>query len=358
VVNDVAATAVFDGAAVGTSIEDSAGRRVEIIGVVKRRAGDGDSLSARPTIYYSLDQTRLPLGMAGRAHFRVPASRPLTPAILGTNVVSSEYFDETRSTAVAGRLLPRSHVPKSCRVAVVNPEAADRYFDGAAVGSTVIDAAGRRTEIIGVVASKALGRFERGDDPTIYFPLYQEFVTRMTFVVDAGPATDSTMASIREAVEAVPGHAPSAPPVVEPLERHLGRTSLAPLRIAGLLVRVFAVLALMLAVIGVHGALTDAAHRRRREIGVRIALGAQSWRVIGLVVGEGGRLAVMGGALGMLGALGVRALLQQLAPASPIAIGTWLAGPLLLLVVVLVASVLPAARALMIEPLRVLQGSD
>jgi ABC-type antimicrobial peptide transport system permease subunit len=243
-------------------------------------------------------------------------------------------------------------------VAVVNQEAADRYFDGSAVGSTVIDAAGRRTEIIGVVASKALGRFERREEPTIFFPMYQEFVTRMTLVVDAGSATDSTMASIREAVEAISGHAPGAPPVVEPLEQHLGRTSLAPLRIAGLLVRVFAVLALLLAVIGVHGALTDAAHRRRREIGVRIALGAQSWRVIGLVVGEGGRLAVIGGAAGMLGAFGVRQLLQQLAPASPLAIETWLAGPLLLLAVVLVASVFPAARALMIEPLRVLQGSD
>lgn len=117
-------------------------------------------------------------------------------------------------------------------------------------------------------------------------------------------------------------------------------------------------LALALAIIGVYGALTDAAQRRRREIGVRIALGAQSWRVIGLVLGEGIRLAAIGAAVGLLAAIGLRELLQTLAPSPPFVVEAWLAGPLLLLVVVLVASVLPAMRALRIDPLRVLQGND
>ncbi len=206
--------------------------------------------------------------------------------------------------------------------------------------------------------SATLGRLERSAEPTVFFPMYQEFVTRMTLVIDAGPATDSTVATIHDAVDGVPGRAPNAPPVVERLDQHLGRTSLAPLRIGGLLVRVFAVLALALAIVGVHGALTDATQRRRREIGIRIALGAQSWRVVGLVLGEGVYLAAIGGVLGILGAIGVRQLLQQLAPAPPIVVETWLAGPLLLLAVVLVASVLPVVRALRIDPLRVLQGND
>ena len=358
VVNDVAAEVIFDGAAVGTSIEDSTGRRVEIIGVVKQRGTANQAARERPTIYYSLDQTGLPLGRAGPAQFRVLASRKLAPAILSTNVVSSGYFAGMRVSAVSGRLLPPIRPPRSCRVGVINQEAADQYFGGNAVGSTVIDAAGRRTEIIGVVSSATLGRLERRAEPTIFFPMYQEFVTRMTLVVDAGPATDSTVATIRDAVEGVPGRAPNAPPVVERLDQHLGRTALAPLRVAGLLVRVSAVLALALAIIGVYGALTDAAHRRRREIGVRIALGAQSWRVIALVLGEGARLAAIGGAVGILAAIGVRELMQQLAPSPPFVVETWLAGPLLLLAVVLVASVLPALRALRIDPLRVLQGND
>ena len=210
VVNDVAAGEIFNGTAVGASIEDPTGRRVEIIGVVKRRGTASDAARERPTIYYYPDQTRLPLDRAGPARFRVPASRTLPAAILSTNVVSSGYFDGMSSTGVAGRLLPRSPPPRSCRVGVINQEAADQYFGGNAVGSTVIDAAGRRTEIIGVVSSVTLSRFERRAEPTVFFPMYQEFMTRMTLVVDAGPATDSTVASIRDAVTGVPGHAPNA----------------------------------------------------------------------------------------------------------------------------------------------------
>ena len=358
VVNNVAAEMIFGGQAVGTSLEDSTGRRVEIIGVVKRRGTANEAGRERPTIYYYPDQTRLPLGRAGPTHFRVPASRTLSPAILSTNVVSAGYFSGMGVSAVSGQLLPASRPPRRCRLGVVNKEAEDEYFGGNAVGHTVIDAAGRRTEIIGVVSSAALGRLERRAEPTVFFPMYQEFVTRMTLIVDAGSATDSTVATIHDAVAGVPGRAPNAPPVVEPLDQHLGRTSLAPLRIAALLVRVSAVLALALAVIGVYGALTDAAQRRRREIGVRIALGAQSWRVIGLVLGEGIRLAAIGAAAGILAAIGARELLRQLAPTQSFVLETWLAGPLLLLVVVFVASVLPAMRALRIDPLRVLQGND
>jgi hypothetical protein len=358
VVNDVAADMIFDGSAVGTSIEDSTDRRVEIIGVVKRRDAANQAVPERPTIYYSLDQTRLPLGRAGPARFRVPATRTLPSAILSTNVVSSGYFDGMGVSAVSGQLFPRTRTPRSCRVGVINQEAADQYFGGNAVGSIVIDASGRRTEIVGVVPSATLGRLERRAEPTVFFPMYQEFVTRMTLVVDAGPATDSTLAAIHDAVDGVPGRAPNAPPIVERLEQHLGRTSLAPLRIASLLVRVFAVLALALAIVGVHGALTDSAQRRRREIGIRIALGAQSWRVIGLVLSEGVYLAAIGGVLGLFGAIGVRQLLRQLVPAPPLALEMWLAGPLLLLAVVLVASVFPVVRALRIDPLRVLQGND
>jgi ABC-type antimicrobial peptide transport system permease subunit len=80
--------------------------------------------------------------------------------------------------------------------------------------------------------------------------------------------------------------------------------------------------------------------------------------VIGLVLGEGVRRAAIGAAVGLLAAIGVRWLIQPLAPAAPFIIETWLAGPVLLLGVVLVASVLPAVRALRIDPLRVLQGND
>jgi putative ABC transport system permease protein len=181
----------------------------------------------------------------------------------------------------------------------------------------------------------------------------QDAVHRMTLVIDA-EMDNATLDTLRQRLESVPGRA-SGPVVVERLEEHLARTSLAPLHIATLLVRVSAVLALLLAVVGVYGALTDAVQRRRREVAVRIALGAQSWRVMAMVLGEGGRLAALGAGVGVLLAVGVKSLLERFAPATPISVETWVAGPVLLLAVVVAASAIPALRALAVSPVRVLR---
>ena len=114
-------------------------------------------------------------------------------------------------------------------------------------------------------------------------------------------------------------------------------------------------LALALAVVGVYGALTDAVERRRREVAVRIALGVQSWRVMAMVLVEGGRLAALGAGVGVVLAMAVKYPLERFAPAIPIAVETWMAGPALLLAVVVVASAIPALRALAVSPVRVLR---
>ena len=353
VINEAAATAFFEGDALGRSVQDPSGQRVEIIGVVAPRKNGPANGPSRPTIYYYPDQTRLPLGRSGPAPFRVRASGEAATAILSSNIVSRSYFDGTGASRVAGQPFPRGPVPGGCRVAVINQEAADRYYRGNAVGGAVIDPRGHRTEIIGVVSEPALGAFERRAEPSIFFPMRQDAVHRMTLVIDA-EMDNATLDTLRQRLESVPGKA-NGPVMVERLEEHLARTSLAPLHIATLLVRVSAVLALVLAVVGVYGALTDAVQRRRREVAVRIALGAQSWRVMAMIVGEGGRLAALGAAAGIALAVAVKYLLERFAPATPIAVETWVAGPVLLLAVVLVASAIPALRALSVSPIRVLR---
>jgi predicted permease len=353
VINEAAADELFGGDALGRSVQDPTGQRVEIIGVVAPRK-DARSISlARPTIYYYPDQTRLPLGRSGPAQFRVRASGELSTAILNSNIVSRSYFDGTGASRVAGQSFPRGPVPGGCRVAVVNQDAADRYYRGNAVGGAVIDPRGHRTEVIGVMSEPSLGAFERRAEPSIFFPMRQDAVHRMTLVIDA-EMDNATLDTLRQRLESVPGKA-NGPVVVERLEEHLARTSLAPLHIATLLVRVSAVLALVLVVVGVYGALTDAVERRRREVAVRIALGAQSWRVMAMVVGEGGRLAALGAGVGVVLAVGVKYLLERFAPATPIAVETWVAGPVLLLAVVVVASAIPALRALTVSPVRALR---
>lgn len=359
VVNDTAAEQLFGGNAVGQVVEDPIGKRVEIIGVVAPRMKRDATQSGRPTIYYSPDQTRLPNDRSGPARFRVTAGGQVPSAILNSNVVSTSYFDGIGSSRVAGQLFGRSPAPGACRAAVINQEAAQQYFGGDAVGGAVIDPRGRRTEIVGVVSSPTLGRFEQGTEPSIFFPMHQEVVPRMTLVVDPRDTRDALLDSLRSRLEGVPGRRPGVPVVVERLDEHLARTALAPLHIAALLVRASAGMALVLAIVGVYGALTDAALRRRREIGIRIALGAQAWRVVGMVVGEGGRLAALGAGLGILGAWGVQGMLVRLTPTSAAdSFQAWLAGPVVLLAVVVVASVVPAVRAIMVDPVTVLKEDD
>jgi ABC-type antimicrobial peptide transport system permease subunit len=115
----------------------------------------------------------------------------------------------------------------------------------------------------------------------------------------------------------------------------------------------------MLSILGLLGALGDAARQRRREVAIRIALGAQRWRIIYQVLKEGGRLAGAGALLGMLVSLALLRLLAHITPrnSSP-ALWVWLAAPLVLAVAVVIASVLPARRASIVDPLTIMRDDN
>jgi ABC-type antimicrobial peptide transport system permease subunit len=142
---------------------------------------------------------------------------------------------------------------------------------------------------------------------------------------------------------------------VRTFETFLNQTSLAPLRIATLLLGASATMALLLTVLGLFGALSDAARQRRRELAIRIALGASRWRVISHVLGEGVRLACAGTLAGMLMSFTLSRWMSGITPGrgSP-AWWVWLAAPLALAGVVTVASILPACRASMTNPLTIM----
>jgi ABC-type antimicrobial peptide transport system permease subunit len=145
---------------------------------------------------------------------------------------------------------------------------------------------------------------------------------------------------------------------VRTFETYLNQTSLAPFRIATLLLGVSATIALLLSVLGLFGALSDAARQRRCELAIRIALGAPRWRVIGQVLGEGARLACAGMLAGMLMSLAFSRWISGITPGSGSpALWVWLAAPLALAGVVAVASALPARRALMTNPLMIMHDT-
>jgi hypothetical protein len=276
---------------------------------------------------------------------------------LDANVVSPNYFQAMGLSLVAGQEFTDRAIPDECRIAVINQEAADLYFDGKPVGAAVIDEQGIRTTIIGVVRSKPLGTFQRRAEPAIYFPMSQDCLPRMTLIVGTRKVSNSLLAELSRRVTSVPGHG-GAPVIIETLATHLAHTALASLRIATIILGASATTALVLSILGLFGALMDAARQRRRELAIRVALGAQRWRVIYQVLKEGARLACLGTLAGMFGSVLLSRFLTHITPGnSAPALWVWFTAPLVLAMAVLIASVIPVRRAVIVNPLTIM-GDD
>ncbi len=356
ITNEEAAATLFGADTVGRALWDSAGLPVTIIGVVATRKGNKRSV---PTIYsYNPDQLAQPGEKITAARFRAPTVTKLKRAELDSNVVSADYFAALRWPLVAGRIFPADSAPGRCRVAVVNQEAADLYFDGKAVGAAVIDEVGRRTGIIGVVQSSPLGTFARRAEPAIYFPMAQDYLRRMTLILAAREA-NTVLTDLRSRIESVPGRGEA------PLVIHNARTAAQPDGTFG--APHFDVDCRSMpsrqphwrsAFLGLFGALSDAARERRRQIAIRIALGARRRDLIRLTLSEGVRLALAGALAGTLASFLLSGTLARITPlnGSP-SLWVWLAAPIVLAGAVAIASMLPTRHASLVNPLTIM-GDD
>ena len=355
-VNEDAARVLFGDATAGRSLLDIANSPVQIIGIL---AMPKTGRAATPTIYFHQADLNGPrTERLGLAKFRAPVDSTLQQIELDSNMVSPGYFAVMGWPLVAGKFFPDDPKPVGCRVAVINRDANDLYFNGNAIGASVIDDIGRRTEIIGVVHALGLGTFERRMEPAIYFPMAQDFLPYMTLILNARTSDKRTLEALRSNIDAVPGRGPS-PVVVKTLDTYLNQTALAPLRIATMIIGASATTAILLSILGLFGALSDAVRQRRREFAVRIALGAQRRHLIWQVLKDGGRLAFAGTLAGTIGSLLLARTLSEIVPGntSP-ALWIWLAAPLLLCVSVVIASVVPARRALILNPLVILRDNN
>ena len=359
VLNETAAGLLFpEENAVGRVLDDPAGQRVEIIGVVANPPSHS-AVSRRPVVYYYEVQSSAPQTMNGAASFGVPQlTGRSTTGVLDARIVSPEYFDAMDFALRDGRMLDTEQSTAAhCRAGVLNREAADLYFGGRAVGGAVIDPSGRRTEIVGVVEASALRSTQRRTEPGIYTSIHQDFAPLMTAIFGAARADDGTLATVQRVIESISdGRVP--PGGVRSLEAQLARTSLASERIATVLIGAVAAIALALGVIGTAGALSEFARQRRREFALRTALGAQRSRIVRQVLVAGLRLAAWAIVAGLICSVLVARWLagfSSVPAAAPFWI--WLTGPGVLLLAVGLASLLPARRALMVSPLTIMRDS-
>lgn len=332
---------------IGRSIETPSGQWAEIVGVV---AALDDTT---PRVYHYMPDAEPPYPSPEPATYRSLHYNSAPRIELDVNVVARNYFEFMGLPLTAGRDFDAA--PDACRVAIVNEEASNAHFGGNAVGGAIIDGRGRRTSIIGVVGSNRLRASQRPVQPTLYFPIDQDYLFRMTMIAETNGTSAAMLRQLHRRLELIPGGREDRI-IVTTLDRHLSRTAYAPERVASVLIGASATIALVLGMLGLYGTMSDAARRRQREFALRIALGARSGHVIQQVVAEGMKLVVAGSVLGMAGSILVARSVSTIAPVdglpSPL---IWIAAPLTLALAVVIAAVLPARRATAADPLTIMR---
>jgi putative ABC transport system permease protein len=280
----------------------------------------------------------------------------------GFQVVSLDYFQTLGIPLIRGRVFEESDSEESAPVALINETLARIHWpDEDPLGKQVCWGGPSEDDsdwmtVVGVVGDTHVDGLDIDPRPEIYMPYQQAPARHMSVVVRAAPGVEvATLGPLlRRAVMSVDPHQPVHGLVT--MEEALSR-SLAPRQFNMLLMVVFAAAALLLAAIGLYGVLSFSVAQRSHEIGIRRALGAQGWDVVGQVLGEASLLVASGLGLGVVASLALARLLSGLVygvvvtdPAS------YAAGVAVLILVALGAAFLPAVRASRVDPMVALRA--
>jgi predicted permease len=321
-------------------------RRVEAIpGVVAAGASETIPLAGG-------GEMGAPVYLEGRSF--VPGEEPLT---MYTGV-TGHFFSTLRVRPIAGRLLTEREAAESSSVAVVNELFARRFWpDGDAVGHRIRfapDSSAPWITLVGVIATINNDDIDDEIPPSVYLP-YPYYATRATgLIVRTTGDPARFVPAVRDAIRASDPGLPLYAVMTMAKARQLGFWEYG---FFSSLFAVFAVLALILAAIGVYGVISYAVGQRTREIGVRVALGAQRGDVFRMIVGDGLVLALLGVVVGLLGSLGatrvIASMLVNVSPTDPV---SFIAISLLLTAVAILASWLPARRATKVDPMVALRN--
>jgi predicted permease len=273
---------------------------------------------------------------------------------VSVSAVDAGFFDVLKLPIVSGRVLGRDDREGSPGVALVNETLVRRHFpDGNALGQT-FSYRGARVTIVGIARDAKYAALNEETPPFVYFPIAQVWRTDQTLLVRTSGDAASLSPAIHEAVRALDPALPR--PTVRTLDQEAS-IALLPQRVAAIVTGAMGAVGLLLATVGLYGMIAWSVGRRTREIGVRVALGAQRTDVLGMIVREGMRLTGVGVVIGLLLAAGTtRFLTRFLFNVSPFDAITFTGMSLLFIAVALVASYLPARRAATADPMLALRA--
>ena len=313
------------------------------------------------------------------AALSVQGRPPLSPNVRNPPVpydsVTPEFFKTLRIPLRRGRLFTEADGPTAQRVVVVNESLVRRFFpDGDALGKNVTfgdptSSGAQWLTIVGIVGDTRRGGLDRAPWAELYYPLPQAPDPRMYVLIRISGAPTGSGASraastggdplslVRPAQAEVWAIDPNQPIHSTRTVEGILAESEANRRFTTLLLGIFSIVALALAAIGIYGVVAYSTAQRIQEIGIRIALGARRADVLTMVLKEGLMIGALGLTLGVAAALVLTRFLSGLlfgvGARDPI---TFVALPLALLLVAIVATLIPAARAVRVNPVVALRG--
>jgi putative ABC transport system permease protein len=273
----------------------------------------------------------------------------------GYQVVSPGYFAATGIPIIAGRDFNTSDVRDGAPVALINQTLARREWPGQdPVGQHIrAGADGPWMAIVGVVGDIRHMGPASPPRPEFYQPYTQRSFSFMAFVVRTRHDPTSIISSIRSEIMQLDPAQPISN--VATMEEHVDR-ALSRTRFMSTLIGVFGALALALSIVGVYGVMAYSVSQRTREIAIRMALGARTLTVIGMIVSKTARLTVVGLVIGIAGAVALSRVLSGLLFAvRPSDLATFVLAAVLLGAAALAAGAIPAIRATRIDSIEVLK---
>ncbi|MGH9801644.1 MAG: FtsX-like permease family protein, partial [Blastocatellia bacterium] len=280
--------------------------------------------------------------------------------VAGHQSVSPDFFRSLGINLLMGRNFIAEDTAEAAPVAIINETMAKTFWPEqplSAIGQKIKlgapKAPGDWATIVGIVRDIPHRGLDSQAKPDWYLPQSQSPNRKMTLFVRTGLDPASLTAAIRQQVRAID---PAQPVTNVGTMNQVVASSVAPRSFSVMLLAVFAGAALLLAATGVYGVMAYAVSERTREVGIRMALGAQSSDVVGLILKQGMTLTLAGVVAGMIGAViaasAMTSLLYGIKATDPL---TFVAVALLLFVVAFLACYLPARRAAKLDPMAALR---
>jgi predicted permease len=279
------------------------------------------------------------------------------PRVVESNAVGSDYFATMGIRFLSGKGFEESGQDRS--VAVVNEAFARAFWPNEnAVGKRLILQSDPKTsaEVIGVVPTGKYASVAEPPTPYVYRPMAQDYNASATFHIRTKLPPRDLLSVISRQVQAYDASLPVFD--AKTMEDQLAFT-VAPYEMVALSLGAFGVLALLIAFAGLYGLIAYQTVIRTREIGIRLALGANPWSILALMVKDGLRLVLVGVLIGIPASIALALLISKfLFGVAPLDPETYVMAPLLMIAVAVAAIFIPAARCMGIAPWDALQRSS